>query len=218
MSAPAMPKPKPPSAEELRANKAFYVNWRATPAKKPPESAETEQAARVASAGQKLRAAAARSFEVRASVVRPGATPAPSAPSGDAARPMDVDAELAVDEAGADGPRPRPATADTHTADDGHLAEVLQFRLYEDGAPVEGPAPRPTWQVVGRESERFENDVRQQQCWLAVALQLLLYLRSINDTLRTGSEAIVEALYESGPGRLSPEGLLQWIHHWLVDG
>ena len=65
MSAPAMPKPKPPSAEELRANKAFYVNWRATPAKKPPESAETEQAARVASAGQKLRAAAAQLLRQR---------------------------------------------------------------------------------------------------------------------------------------------------------
>ena len=37
-------------------------------------------------------------------------------------------------------------------------------------------------------------------------------------TFRTGSEAIVEALYESGPGRLSPERLLQWIRHWLVNG
>ena len=109
------PKPKPPSAAELRANKDFFSKMGFTPAKKVPEDAATaqaarvaadaakEQAARVAVAGQKLREAAARSFEVRASVVRRGATSAPSAPSGDGVRRMDVDAQRADSSAAAAG-------------------------------------------------------------------------------------------------------------------
>ena len=67
---PAMaPKPKPPSAAELQANKDFFSKMGFTPAKKVPEDAATAQAARVAAdaekeqadrvafAGQKLRRA-----------------------------------------------------------------------------------------------------------------------------------------------------------------
>jgi hypothetical protein len=67
--------------------------------------------------------------------------------------------------------------------------------------------------------EFFVNDPTLHQCWLAVVLQLLLYLRSINDTLRTGSVDIAKELYDaSGPERLAPAALLKWIGALLVEG
>jgi hypothetical protein len=67
--------------------------------------------------------------------------------------------------------------------------------------------------------EFFVNDPKLHQCWLAVVLQLLLYLRSINDTLRTGSVDIAKELYDaSGPERLAPAALLKWIGALLVEG
>ena len=101
---------------------------------------------------------------------------------------------------------------------DGAFAETMQLEEYrdEDRASAHQPAPKPTWSLVGRVPERFRN--ANDSCWLAVLLQLLLYLRSIDDTLRTGSVAIAEALYDFGAGRLSPADLLTWIRACLVEG
>ena len=50
------PKPKPPSAAELQANKDLFSKMGFTPAKKVPEDAATAQAARVAADAEKEQA------------------------------------------------------------------------------------------------------------------------------------------------------------------
>jgi hypothetical protein len=208
------------SPAEVEANKEFWEAFNKKAAADTPQRVAARQlAAQRASANTLLRTASEQRYRAFVGVSGPGATPAPSAPSGDAAV-INIDEELAlqlqVEEDGADGPR--PATAGTDTANDGAIAESMQYQEYEAGASAPRIARRPSWAPVGRAMELFVND-ELHQCWLAAVLQLLLYLRSIDDTFRTGSEAIAKVLYDdSGPERLAPAALLERIGALLVEG